>query len=209
MSSGLASESNASPEEIAAYYDAWAADAYDADVAGWGYEAPDRVAAMVAHHLDHQPGPVLDAGCGTGGVGAALHALGVHDIIGGDFTPASVEAARQRGVYRSVDHLDLNERLAFDDDYFAVVASVGVFSYLTDTLATITELLRVTERGGLVIFTQRTDLWAERGCDALIDTLVASGVCTAAMSEPSPYLPGHDEFGTNIGIIYTTLTKRR
>ena len=209
MSQGLAGESNASPKDVAAYYDAWAADTYDDDVVGWGYEAPERVAAMAATYLAQQQELVLDAGCGTGQVGAALHALGVTNIIGGDFTPASVAAARQRGLYRSVDHLDLNERLNFDDDQFAVAVSVGVFSYLTNTLATITELLRVTKPGGLVIFTQRTDLWSERNCEALIDTLVTGGACTATMSEPSPYLPGHNEFGTDIGIIYTTLAKLR
>ena len=209
MGQGLAAESDASPTDIAAYYDAWAANDYDADVTSWGYEAPERVAAMVTRRLQEQPGQVLDAGCGTGRVGAALQALGVKDVIGGDFTPASVEAARRRNVYQSVDHLDLNERLVFNDNQFAAVVSVGVFSYLTDTLATITELLRITEPAGVVIFTQRTDLWAERECDALVSSLVATGVCTAKISDPSPYLPGHDEFGTDIGIIYITLTVKK
>ena len=101
MGQGLAAESGASPTDIAAYYDAWAANDYDADVTSWGYEAPERVAAMVTRRLQEQPGQVLDAGCGTGRVGAALQALGVKDVIGGDFTPASVEAARRRNVYRA------------------------------------------------------------------------------------------------------------
>lgn len=205
MGQGLAAESDASPTDIAAYYDAWAANDYDADVTSWGYDAPERVATMVAKRLQEQPGQVLDAGCGTGRVGAALQALGVKDVIGGDFTPASVEAARRRNVYRSVEHLDLNEQLGFDDNQFAAVVSVGVFSYLTDTSATITELLRITKPGGVVIFTQRTDLWAERDCTSLIDSFVAAGACSADISDPSPYLPGHTDFGTDIGIIYTTL----
>lgn len=206
MSDGLAAESDATPDEIASYYDDWAGSGgYDDDVAGWGYQAPERVAAMAADHLRDDPGAVLDAGCGTGRAGSALRAVGITDLTGGDFTPASVDAARARGVYDQVDHLDLNARLEFDDDVFAVVVSVGVFSYLADTAATIRELLRITAPGGAVIFTQRTDLWTERECDSLIAALVDDGLCTATMSDPQPYLPQHPEFGDEIGIIYTTL----
>lgn len=206
MSEGLAAESNASPAEIASYYDDWASSGgYDDDVAGWGYEAPERVAVMAADHLRKLPGSVLDAGCGTGRVGSALRAVGVTTLIGGDFTPASVDAARARGVYDTVDYLDLNARLEFDDNMFAVVVSVGVFSYLTDTAATLRELLRITSAGGAVIFTQRTDLWDERDCDAIVAALVSDELCTADMSDAQPYLPQHPEFASDIGIIYTTL----
>ena len=206
MSEGLAGEWNAAPKEIAEYYNTWASSGeYDDDVAGWGYEAPERVATMAAEHLQLHPGSVLDAGCGTGRAGAAMRAAGIDDLVGGDFNVASVDAARSRDVYRSVDHLDLNDRLNFDDDQFAVVVSVGVFSYLIDTAATVRELLRITKQGGAIIFTQRTDLWDERGCDALIALLAAEGACTATTSDQQPYLPLHPEFGAEIGIIYTTL----
>lgn len=203
---GLAGESDASPEAIVALYDDWAVGDYDDDVIGWGYEAPARVAATVAEYLNGASGEVLDAGCGTGQVGAALRAAGVDTIVGGDFTPRSVEAARVRGVYSEVDHLDLNGALSFADDRFAAAVSVGVFSYVSDTAGALGELLRVVRPGGAVIFTQRTDLWGERDCEALIASMVASGVCTAEMSDPSPYLPGHPDFGADIGIIYTVLT---
>jgi predicted TPR repeat methyltransferase len=203
-SNGLAAEWNAPPEEIADYYDDWAASGgYDTDVASWGYEAPERVAAMVVERS--APGEVLDAGCGTGRVGVALRAAGVDDIIGGDFTPASIEVARSLGVYRSVGHLDLNGPLDFATDRFSAAVSVGVFSYVADTGAALAELLRVVRPGGTVIFTQRTDLWHERSCDAVIQSFVDSGDCVAHMSEPSPYLPGHPEFGADISIIYSTL----
>lgn len=203
---GLAGASHAAPEEIADLYDVWAAAGYDDDVADWGYEAPEYVAALVAAHFGDSVGEVLDAGCGTGRVGAALHAVGFRDVVGGDFTPASIEAARARGVYTEVDHLDLNGRLDYADDRFAATVSVGVFSYLTDTAATVRELLRVVRPGGVVIFTQRTDLWRERNCDELLRSLVDDGFCIATTSEPQPYLPGHPDFGDSIRIIYTTLT---
>ena len=48
---GLAKVWDETPEEIIALYDDWASGDYDTDVSSWGYDAPERVAAMVAAHL--------------------------------------------------------------------------------------------------------------------------------------------------------------
>lgn len=202
---GLTDQSKSPPARICKLYDSWAVNGYEKDILSWGYDAHGRVASIVVDHLKQQPGAVLDAGCGTGLVGAALHAEQVRDLVGGDFTPACVKAARERGVYTSVDHLDLNKRLVFDDDQFAIAVSVGVFTYIKDTQAAIAELLRVTKPGGLVLFTQRTDVWKERHCDAIIKSFEAAGTCKATLSEPQPYLPGHPDYSDKIRIIYTTL----
>ena len=207
---GLAARSDSSPEAVQSLYDDWAAADYDADVEGWGYDAPGQVAGLVAARLGAR-GPddaaVLDAGCGTGLVGEALHALGVTGIIGGDVSEASLELARQRSVYDRLLPLDLNAPLPFADDRFAAAVSVGVFTYLTESEATVRELLRVVAPGGWVVFTQRTDLWAARDFDALIASLASDGTCEVEVSEPAAYLPGHPEFGADIGIIITTLTR--
>ncbi|MFK7919211.1 MAG: class I SAM-dependent methyltransferase [Ilumatobacter sp.] len=204
---GLAAEANSSPDAIARLYDTWASGGgYDRDVQAWGYEAPERVAAMVAG-LVPDGGRVLDAGCGTGRVGVALRAAGVVGVTGGDFSLESVAKAGRLGVYDTVQHLDLNAPVEFADGHFDVTVSVGVFSYLTDTAATLAELLRVVKPAGAVIFTQRTDLWEERDTQGTIDELVSAGACTAAISEVSPYLPGHPDFGDSIGIRYVTLIR--
>ncbi len=205
---GLAAQSNASGEEVAELYETWAASGdYDRDVEEWGYDAPERIAELTLTALTRCPGEVLDAGCGTGRVGGALEKRGVHDVLGGDFTAASVDAARARKVYTAVEHLDLNGPLEFVDGRFAVTVSAGVFSYVTDAEATIRELLRVVKPGGSVLFTQRTDLWVERECKATIERFATTGECTATVSDPMPYLPGHPDFGDAIGIRYVTLVK--
>lgn len=202
----LAAQSTATSEEIAELYDNWAGSGgYDRDVSDWGYVAPERVADMTVTALTGVPGEVLDAGCGTGRVGVELHAHGVRNVLGGDFTPESITAARRRDVYTSVVHLDLNEPLPYPDDRFAVTVSVGVFTYLSDTDATIRELVRIVKPRGTVIFTQRTDLWAERDCDRLLDRLVDDGLCTVEISDPQPYLPENPDFGDTIRIRYVTL----
>jgi predicted TPR repeat methyltransferase len=203
---GLASQFDAPPEQVAELYDGWANADYDTDLATWNYEAPARAAAIAIKALaDVASARILDAGCGTGLVGIELRRQGATRIIGGDFSPASVEIARQRAVYDEVLHLDLNAPLEFPTDSFDAVVSIGVFSYLTDSSATIIELLRVTAPGGCVVFTQRSDLWTERHFDALIAALVNDGRCTASISDVAPYLPGHPEFGDDIGIRYITL----
>ncbi len=203
---GLASQVDAPSEAVAELYDTWAADgSYDRDVEQWGYEAPERIADAAVAALARVSGPVLDAGCGTGRVGRALAARGVTNVVGGDFTAASIEAARELGVYSELAHLDLNGPLDFDDGRFAVTASAGVFTYVDDTEATLRELLRIVRPGGSVLFTQRTDLWVRRGCPAILARLIERRACTASVSDPMPYLPGHPDFGTSILIRYVTL----
>lgn len=202
---GLAAQAAADPADVSAMYDDWAQVRYDADLAEWGYEAPAQVAERLAAAVTD--GPVLDAGCGTGLVGVELHRRGVGPLIGGDFSAVSVEIARGRGVYDDVVELDLNAPLDFDDREFRAVVSVGVFSYLTDSEATIRELIRIVEPGGRVLFTQRTDLWDERGFSALLRRLADAGLCDVNVTEPQPYLPEHPEFGGEIGIRYATLIR--
>mgnify|MGYP002860822713 CR=1 FL=1 len=64
------------PAELADAYAEWAKD-YDADLVDkMGYEAPFEAAALLQGQLGSTDSKILDAGCGTGLVGKALHALG-------------------------------------------------------------------------------------------------------------------------------------
>lgn len=206
---GLAAQFDAAPADVAALYDDWIATRYDDDLAAWGYRAPAHAADMMSMLIttSTSAGPVLDAGCGSGLVGVELQRRGLVPIIGGDFSATSVETARSRGIYDEVVHLDLNRPLNFADDAFRSVASIGVFSYLTDSEATIRELLRIVQVGGPVVFTQRTDLWEDRHFGQLLSDLGDEGVCSVTISPPEPYLPLHPEFGSAIGIRYVTLTR--
>jgi hypothetical protein len=73
---------------------------------------------------------------------------------------------------------------------------IGVLTYLPDTEAIVGEFCRVVGPGGSIIFTQRSDLWAERRCSEVLEGLVAAGVCeVVSVSEPGDYLPGHETEG--------------
>jgi predicted TPR repeat methyltransferase len=202
--SGLAASSSSSPEAVQALYDEWVS-TYDADVEQWGYDAPDRLAALVVE-ADAARGEVLDAGCGTGRAGRALRQAGVRTIVGIDFSIESLAVARQSGDYAETQHLDLNDPLPFTSNRFAAVVSAGVFSYLQAPGAVLRELVRVTRPNGLVVFTQRTDLWAERKMDKVLRQLATEQRCHVETSRPVPYLPGHVEFGDAVEVIDTVIS---
>lgn len=218
---GLGAASEAAPSAVRAQYDDWVAGGeYDDDVAGWGYDIPERLTELiVAHFADHgtrtatvarseSRRTVLDAGCGTGRAGAALRRAGFESIVGGDFSETSLAVARERDTYTAVVPLDLNQPLSFDDARFDAVLSSGVFSYVADSEPALRELLRVVEVGGLVTFSQRTDLWESRAFGDVLAALTNDDVCTAEVTGPVPYLPGHPDFGEDVGVRLVQLTRR-
>jgi predicted TPR repeat methyltransferase len=193
---GLAGVSAAAPAEVVGMYDGWVS-TYDTDVQSWGYEVPDRLASVIAN-AGATNGDVLDAGCGTGLVGLALDAVGVASVIGADFSPESIDAARQRNVYRELHVLDLSQPLPFTSQRFLAVVCAGVFSYLTDPESVLREFLRIVRHGGTIVFTQRVDLWESRQMDTVLQRLADEGRCTVDVSPPRPYLPGHGEFDDGV-----------
>jgi len=63
-------------------------------------------------------------------------------------------------------------------------------TYLPDVDAVWRELARVVRPGGLVVATQRDDLWRTRSCQSVVDRLEDEQVWTALeVRGPSPYLP--------------------
>lgn len=202
---GLAAASAATPEQIEVLYDEWVTD-YERDVIGWGYTAPTSSAERLAARLDPATAAVLDAGCGTGLTGTALAAAGFADVTGIDLSGDSLAHAAARGVYRVTRQVDLTGSLPFDDDVFDGLLCCGVLSYVPDLDRAFGEFVRVVRSGGASVCTQRTDLWDDRDTQGAIDRLVAAGRCTADVSDESPYLPHHPEFGAAVGIRYITIT---
>jgi predicted TPR repeat methyltransferase len=177
------------PREVADRYDTWAK-GYDDDLVSWSYRAPVAVAETV---LSRHPetGTVLDVGCGTGLVGRALRERRFAGQIRGlDISQASLDVAEQSGAYDSVEQADLQQRLPFDDDSVDALVCVGVMTYLPEVEAVWREFARVTRPRGLVVVTQREDLWDIRNCQAVVDRLHAEGVWTPLeIKGPAPYLP--------------------
>ena len=108
----------------------------------WWYAARR---AMVRRELRGlEPGRALDVGCGMGGNTAVLRDLG-WSAVGLDYSPASVEAARARGL--TLVRGDAR-RLPFPDATFDLVLSTDAWEHVDDHEAVAAEAHRVLSPGG-------------------------------------------------------------
>ena len=189
-------------QETAAYYDDWA-ESYDDTLAQWNYRSPTIVATMLKQEVPPD-GRVLDAGCGTGLSGRALHDAGFRRITGIDISQASLDAAAQAGVYERLVQVNMQQApLPLETGEFAAVQCVGVLTYVPDTAAILREFCRVVRPSGLVAFTQREDLFNEREVAGVMQTLADAGLWTpVSVSEPQAYLPGNADFADRVRVIY-------
>ena len=82
-----------STEELMDTYDEWAK-TYEQDVAEtWAYYGPAAATEHLTRHVDPEGAKVLDAGCGTGLVGALLKQKGFPEIHGIDYSAGMLAQA--------------------------------------------------------------------------------------------------------------------
>lgn len=142
--------------EREAAYDAWA-NSYDRDVLSFGYRIPAVVAAVFARFVDIDTRPILDAGCGTGLQTEALALAGYGPFIGIDLSSEMLAVAKRKGLYESLHKMALGDGLDFDVDSFPATLCIGAITPGHAGPASFADLIRVTQPGGLVIFSLRTD----------------------------------------------------
>jgi predicted TPR repeat methyltransferase len=190
--------------DVAEHYDTWA-ETYDDDIRSWSYTAPEVVSEIVVTRMP-DAASILDAGCGTGLVGHALRAAGfLGEIHGIDLSEESLHVAERTGAYTRLEPADLQQPLAAADNSVDALVCVGVMTYVPDADAAWHEFARVVRPGGLVVVTQREDLWESRDCQGVIDLLSGEGVWTPlAVTGPESYLPGNTEGMGPVGVHYVT-----
>jgi predicted TPR repeat methyltransferase len=195
-------QGTADPGEVADQYDAWA-ESYDDDLASWAYQAPAVVAETVVTRLPDARS-VLDVGCGTGLVGQALRARGCGArIVGLDISQESLRIARRTDAYDALERADLQRPLDVEDDGVDALVCAGVMTYLPDVEAVWREFARVVRPGGVVVVTQREDLWEPRRCQEVVDRLAAEGAWKPLdVSGPAPYLPQAFDGLADLGCYY-------
>ena len=144
-----------STDELMDLYEDWAA-CYDRDVnETWGYSGPERTLFWLRHYLEPQDVRVLDAGCGTGLVGAALSEGGFTHVDGIDYSKAMLAEAAKKSVYRQLDQMNMNAALPIAAGVYDGVTCVGTFTSAHVVPEALNELVRVTRLGGIVCCTVR------------------------------------------------------
>lgn len=169
--------------EQEAEYDAWAA-RYEQDLCKMGYRLPAMAAAAFTAYVPRDAGPILDAGCGGGIQAEALALLGYGPIDGVDFSEGMLAMARTKGIYRSLRRMTMGERLDFADDAFAATLSIGAITPQHAPPSSFDELIRVTRRGGMVVFSLRDDPQQDPAYPASVAAHEAVGAWRSVFATP-------------------------
>ncbi|CAI6335307.1 unnamed protein product [Periconia digitata] len=173
-------------------YDEWAA-SYDSDLSksDQNYVAPALSAATVAKYAGNPAAlKILDAGCGTGLVGAALANLGSKQIDGVDLSQGMLDVARKTNAYSVLETADLSKPLEKETDSYDVVTCIGTLTHAHVGPEVLSEFVRVVRKDGWIIATVLDDIWEPVGYRAEIDKLVASKKAELVSADSGDYRKG-------------------
>lgn len=175
---------------------------YDGTFEQWGYVGPETAAAIMRNYVPLNS-RILDAACGSGLTGTALHNLGYHHIAGIDISQSLLNIAQETGVYEALQRVDMQALpLPFDPDAFDAVCFIGALTYF-ETSDILRDLCRVVRPGGHLVFSQRDDLMRALNYDEKLAKLESDGIWQRVFgTEPMPYLPGHPKYGEAIKVQY-------
>ena len=123
-----------------------AAEAYDHYMGRWSRQLAPQLVDVAGVRPGHQ---VIDVGCGPGALTEVLAArLGTTGVAAVDPSESFVSAARTRLPGVDVRQAPA-ERLPFDDGAFDASLASLVVHFMTDPVAGLAEMARVTRKGGV------------------------------------------------------------
>lgn len=140
------------PSMVQEMYDGFA-DTFDQHlVAGLKYSLPRKVAASIRGFYPDNTLNLLDLGCGTGLLGAALGRIN-GALVGVELSDKMIEQAAKHGVYDRFHNVDLVGALqATPEALYDVITALDVLIYVGDLGDTIPNALRILKPGGRFIF---------------------------------------------------------
>ena len=188
-----------SRDDLIARYAIWA-DTYDQDLQEVGYLHLPVMIGLVARHVPRRDATILDAGVGTGAIGALLNLLGYNNLSGIDMSPAMLAKANKRKCYADLREAVLGEPLDFVDGSFDAIISTGTFTKGHAPASAFDELVRLLEKDGVLIFTVGTIIWEEQGFKSKLDGLIATGklkpIETTPIYCPMPFSKTESDYTT-------------
>jgi SAM-dependent methyltransferase len=117
---------------------------------------------------------ILDAGAGTGLLGAALVERGFVHLDALDLSPAMLAVAERKDVYGALIEARLGDPLPIESDAYDAVVACGVLTTGHAPASCLEDLVRITAPRGHIVFTLRSDE-TPPGYDEAIRSLAESG----------------------------------
>ncbi|MBS0638858.1 MAG: methyltransferase domain-containing protein [Proteobacteria bacterium] len=158
--------------DIATKYDAWAP-VYEADVGRDYHDLVEAAACRFAKASTVDGGAVLDIGCGTGLVGAALSRHGMAALVGVDPSREMLVRCRTKGVYTQLHAAKVDELDGMAGLPAAAAIAVGVFTHGHAPLAHLPHAARAVQPGGVLGVVLREDIAASDAFPAALASMPA------------------------------------
>ena len=169
-------------------YDDWSQDYDDHLLTEFGYISPGVAAAELARHLQQRNLEIIDFGCGTGLVGAALREQGFVNVDGVDISTGMLEQARSKQVYRNLLCADLTARIPLDDDAYAAGLCVGSLGAGHVGAQHVPEMLRSIRRGGQFVLTMNGSYYQSGGFEQAFRQMQDDGLWSIIKLEEFNYM---------------------
>ena len=156
-------------DEIMKYYDEWSYK-YDKDMEDWNYTGPKETSKLFNKYSSDKNVKIYDAGCGTGLVGVELKKYGFSNFFGADLSQKLLGLV-PKGLYTTLDKVDLNKPVNEKDSSFDAVMCVGTFTFGHVKPHALDEFIRIIKNKGLICFTINEGIHEEYGFDKKIKQL--------------------------------------
>ena len=158
-------------DEVMKYYDEWGKEnKYDKDMEDWNYTGPKETSKIFNKYSSNKDINIYDAGCGTGLVGVELKKYGFSNFYGADLSQKLLDWV-PKGLYQTLDKVDLNKSINKNDNSYDAVMCVGTFTFGHVKPQALDEFIRITKNKGLICFTINEGIHKEYGFDKKIKQL--------------------------------------
>lgn len=185
-------------DDVHQFYSDWAA-TYDEEVTAMGYESPRRCADALAQFASPDTA-IMDIGCGTGLSGAALARAGFNNISGNEVNADMLSQAQNRGVYKDLFHVSVEDPLPFAKGEYRAISAVGVISSGAAPASLLHVALERLAPGGVIVFSFNDHALQDPPFPKAVEDALASGTAKQLFCEHGPHLVS-ENVGSNVYVL--------